>query len=170
MAKREKRPAKRTRSSETTAESAHADDTARRSWVVVLGSSAGGLAALQEFLGHLPNADACALIVAQHLAPGRESALVEILARATSIPVLEASDGTSLAPGAIYVVPPNAQATVRGGALRLGNTAQQPSRHSIDRLLTSVAQDAGEHAVAVILSGTGSDGSEGTEAVARWAA
>ena len=165
MAKREKRPAKRTRSSETTAESAHADDTARRSWVVVLGSSAGGLAALQEFLGHLPNADACALIVAQHLAPGRESALVEILARATSIPVLEASDGTSLAPGAIYVVPPNAQATVRGGALRLGNTAQQPSRHSIDRLLTSVAQDAGEHAVAVILSGTGSDGSEGTEAV-----
>lgn len=169
MAKRETRPTKRSSSPEAPAERAPLDDAPEaplhRGWIVVLGSSAGGLAALQEFLGHLPTAEGCALIVAQHLDPERASALVEILARATTIPVLEASDGVPLASGAIYVVPPNVQATVRGGVLRLGSTAQQPSRHSIDRLLTSVAQDAGEHAVAVILSGTGSDGSEGTEAV-----
>ena len=142
-----------------------ASDPGHGGWVVVAGSSAGGLAALQEFLGQLPTPSRLAVIVAQHLDPERESALVEILARATSIPVVEASDGMPLAPGTIYVVPPSVQATVRDGALRLDRPDQSPARHSIDRLLSSIARDAGERAVAVILSGTGADGSEGTIAI-----
>ena len=134
-------------------------------WVVVVGSSAGGLAALQEFVGRLPVGNGLAVIVAQHLHPAHPSLLVEILARATPIQVVEGSDGLALAPGRIYVVPPNAHATVARGVLRLEQADLNPTRRSIDRLLFALAQDAGERAAAVILSGSGADGSEGIAAV-----
>jgi two-component system CheB/CheR fusion protein len=137
----------------------------RNTWVVGVGASAGGLAALQEFLGHLPTDNALAVIVAQHLDPQRESALVEILARATSLRVTQASDGMALAPGTVSVVPRNVQGALRDGLLRLDESEPGSGRRSIDHLLSSLASDAGEHAVAVILSGTGSDGSEGLIAV-----
>jgi len=138
---------------------------ARGTWVVGVGASAGGLAALQEFLGHLPADNALAVIVVQHLDPQRESALVEILARATSLPVKEVVDGAPAVPGTIHVVPRNVQASLRDGRLRLDQSEPGSARHSIDHLLSSIARDAGERAVAVILSGTGADGREGLVAV-----
>ena len=137
----------------------------RAVWVVAIGSSAGGLAALQEFVGHLPADNNLAVIVAQHLHPEHPSLLVEILTRATPIQVIEGSDGMALAPGRIYVVPPNAQATIVQGVLRLEAADRNPTRRSIDRLFFALSRDAGERAAAVILSGSGADGSEGVTAV-----
>jgi two-component system CheB/CheR fusion protein len=134
--------------------------------VVAIGASAGGLKALQDLLGQLrPGADV-AFVVAQHLAPDHSSQLVPLLSRVTHLQVLPASDGQRLEAGDILVVPPNVDATIESGCLKLAPPAPRfgPSP-SIDLLFDSLAADCGERAVAVVLSGTGSDGACGLRAV-----
>jgi two-component system CheB/CheR fusion protein len=134
--------------------------------VVAIGASAGGLKALQELLSLLKPGEDVAVVVAQHLAPDHASQLVPLLSRATHLKVEQASDGHPLAPGTVVVVPPNCDATIEAGHLKLATPAPRfgPSP-SIDLLFESVASDCGERAVAVVLSGTGSDGACGLRAV-----
>jgi two-component system CheB/CheR fusion protein len=133
--------------------------------VVGVGASAGGLEALQEFLGSL-TPDGSTIIVAQHLAPDHPSLIVELLSRATSFAVEEAVDGSRLRTGVVVVVPPNHDVTVVGDRLCLVEAAERvgPSP-SIDLLFESLAESWGPRAVAVVLSGTGSDGAHGLRAV-----
>lgn len=134
--------------------------------VVGVGASAGGLEALRSFVGSLPKNARMACIIAQHLSPQHDSLLTELLARETELPVEEVRDNVTIAPNRIYVTPQNANIEYIAGRLELsppsGGAHPKPS---VDVLLTSIAEHASDRAVAVILSGTGSDGALGVRAV-----
>jgi len=134
--------------------------------VVAIGASAGGLKALQELLGQVKPPMEGAFVVAQHLAPDHASQIVPLLTRATQLPVESAFDGQALESGRIVVVPPNCDATIEAGRIKLTPPAPRfgPSP-SIDLLFESLASDCAERGVAIILSGTGSDGACGMRAV-----
>jgi two-component system CheB/CheR fusion protein len=134
-------------------------------WVVGIGASAGGVEALRELVPHLPQAGA-AFVVAQHMSPVHPSLLMQVLARETSLDVVEVVDGQQLRAGALHVVPPNRDVTVSGENLLIRQATPRISpQPSIDALLTSLASSWGSKAVAVVLSGTGTDGALGVAAV-----
>ena len=136
---------------------------------VGIGASAGGLEALQGLFAAIPPDSGNAFVVITHLAPGRDSALTEILSRATPLPVSEASDGAAVRPDHVYVMPPGALMTIRDGSLRVRRgDAKLLVRHPIDAFLGSLAEHSGEHAVGIILSGSGTDGTLGVKAIKEW--
>jgi two-component system CheB/CheR fusion protein len=128
--------------------------------VVGIGASAGGLEALEALIGRLAP-DGTAFVVLQHLAPGRVSALAEILGRRTSMQMVIIEDGQELAPSTIFIAPPAVEVSLQGGVLRLTKQAEGGLRHSIDGLLRSLAAERGPEAIGVILSGAGNDGTLG---------
>ena len=134
---------------------------------MAVGASAGGLEALQEFLGAIEAPVHAAIVIAQHLAPDHRSLIVELLSRATLLSVVEAEDGAQLVTGTVFVAPPNRDVTIAGDRLRvIGNRARiSPRAPDIDLLFESLAEGASAGAVAVVLSGTGSDGARGLRAV-----
>jgi two-component system CheB/CheR fusion protein len=130
--------------------------------VIGIGASAGGLEALERLFESTPTETGLAFVVVQHLSPDFKSLTDDILARRTRLPIRVVEDGMPVRANAIYLIPPRKDMIVRGGRLLLtdkdpGQTVTLP----IDHFLRSLAQEAGERAVAVILSGTGSDGSRG---------
>jgi len=128
--------------------------------VVVIGASAGGLEATSRLFDVLPPASGMSFIVVHHLDPNHESLLSELLAAHTSMSVVEASDGCSLMPDHVYVIPPGHYLSVRGGALWLSlPTAQTKTRLPLDHLLASMAVACGSQTICVVLSGMGGDGS-----------
>jgi chemotaxis methyl-accepting protein methylase/signal transduction histidine kinase/chemotaxis response regulator CheB len=134
--------------------------------VAGIGASAGGLEVLQLLLADLPAGAGLAIVFVSHLDPKHHSMLAEILAQTTPMPVSEASDGVTVEANHVYVMPSNADLTIAQGALRLAPRAPSPAPHMpIDRFLRSLADQCGSAAIGVILSGTGSDGSAGIEAV-----
>jgi two-component system CheB/CheR fusion protein len=134
--------------------------------VVGIGASAGGLEVFKRLLGDLPDDTGFAIVFIQHLDPNHESMLAEILARATTMPVGEAVDGVSVEANHVYVIPENSDLTITAGALKLTARTQKPGTHMpIDRFLRSLAEQRGSRAIGVILSGSGSDGAVGLEAI-----
>ncbi len=136
--------------------------------VVGIGASAGGVEVAESLFAQMPSDTGMSFVLCQHLAPQRPSLLAELLARQSQMPVREAQDGMRLEPNEIYVVKPGTHLTVREGVLRaaaLSGTDGPPSL--IDVFFRSLAEDLGERAVAVILSGAGSDGAAGVLAVKR---
>ena len=134
--------------------------------VVGIGASAGGLDVFKRLLGDLPGDTGFAIVFIQHLDPNHQSMLAEILSRATSMPVSEAADGVPLEANHVYVIPQNVELTLLGGALKLAPRTQTPGTHlPIDRFLRSLADQRGSRAIGVILSGAGSDGAAGVEAI-----
>jgi chemotaxis methyl-accepting protein methylase/signal transduction histidine kinase/chemotaxis response regulator CheB len=134
--------------------------------VAGIGASAGGLEVFKLLLADLPADTGLALVFIQHLDPQRHSILAEILGRATAMPVSEAADGMPVEANHVYVMPADADPIMAHGALRLAPRAQTPGPHMpIDRFLRSLADECGSGAIGVILSGTGSDGAAGIEAV-----
>jgi len=134
--------------------------------IVGIGASAGGLEALSELLGALPARTGAAFIVVQHLEPAHESLLTEILGRKTALPVVEARDGTTIEVDHVYVIQPNTTLTVANGQLHLAPRQETRGVHKpVDALFRSLAEDRGESAVAVVLSGADSDGALGTQAI-----
>ena len=134
--------------------------------IVGVGASAGGLEALEQFLGHAPAASGLAYVVVQHLDPTHKAMLTELLQRVTPMPVREAAAAMQVAPDAVYVIPPNTELTVVGGVLNLALPSQRRGmRLPIDVLLASLARDQGERAIGVVLSGMGSDGTLGLQAI-----
>lgn len=135
--------------------------------VVAIGSSAGGLGALTILLGDLPTTFAAAIVIVQHLDPRHRSLFPKILGRATKIAVREACAGDPLTPGVVAIAAPNRHLVI-GKDARLGFSDAEPVHHlrpSVDILFESVALHLGAAAVAVVLSGTGSDGSRGVRAI-----
>ena len=130
--------------------------------VVGIGASAGGLEALKVLLGQLKLQGLMTYVVAQHLAPDHPSLIVELLQRVTRLQVVTAVDGDLLRPGVVAVAPSNRDVAVRGDRLVVSDPPPRfgPSP-SIDRLFESIAREWRQQGVAVVLSGTGSDGARG---------
>src|SRR5271156_1533775 len=134
--------------------------------IVGIGASAGGLEAFSELLRHLPEKTGMAFVLVQHLDPKHESGLREILARTTKIPVTEVVQGVVVQPDHAYVIPANTNLTLKEGTLQLGSRVLTRGQHMpIDNFFRSLAENAGQQAIGVILSGTASDGTEGSRAI-----
>ena len=140
--------------------------TPQRFPIVGMGASAGGLEAFEQFFHHvLPNSG-MAFVLVSHLDPSHESILTEILQRSTPMPVVEVHDQMQVEANHVYVIPPNRDMAIFHGVLQL-SVPEQPrgQRMPIDAFLRSLAEDQGEQAVGIILSGTGTDGTLGLRAI-----
>jgi two-component system CheB/CheR fusion protein len=134
--------------------------------VVGVGASAGGLEAFTQLLKALPRDPGMAFVLVSHLDPTHKSAMTELLARTTSMPVFQVHDGMRLEPNHVFVIPPNRDMTVSDGALRLATRETTRGLHMpIDTFLRSLATDLRSNAIGVILSGTASDGTLGVSAI-----
>lgn len=134
--------------------------------VVGIGASAGGLEAFTELLNYLPTDTGMAFVMIQHMPPEPESALSLILSRETQMPVHEVLDGMAVAPNQVYVIPPNVSMTIDRGVLKLKPRPRNNALFmSIDTFLLSLAEERGNKAIGVILSGADSDGAKGLEAI-----
>ncbi|HEY2969178.1 MAG TPA: chemotaxis protein CheB [Casimicrobiaceae bacterium] len=132
--------------------------------VVGIGASAGGLEAASQLLAHLPDDTGMAFVFIQHLDPKHESNLERILAKATPIPVQEATHGLAVQPNHVYLIPRNTTMTIAGGLLQLKPRGEGRGPHlPVDAFFKSLAADRQTAAIGVILSGTGSDGTLGVE-------
>ena len=131
-------------------------------FVVGIGASAGGLEALEAFFDAMPSSTDLAFVVIQHLSPDFKSLMSELLARHTEMSIHRAEDDLPLQPNAIYLIPPRKEMIISGGRLLLTDSDPEKSLSlPIDVFFRALAQDFGRRAVAVVLSGTGSDGSRG---------
>ncbi|MDR3635124.1 MAG: PAS domain S-box protein [Isosphaeraceae bacterium] len=134
--------------------------------VAGLVASAGGLDAFKKFFAAMPTDSGIAFVLIPHLGPQHESLMVELLGRQTSMPVVEAAEAMAVEANRVYIIPPNKNMTISGGALRLsGPVARGGWQTSIDLFLRSLADDQMEKAICIVLSGTGSHGALGLEAV-----
>src|SRR6266513_2745858 len=134
--------------------------------IVGVGASAGGLEAFTQLLKALGPGTGMAYVLVQHLDPSHESALTELLAKATEMPVRQVTDATPVEPNHVYVIPPNVDMIISQGILRLTARTETGGYHMpIDRFLRSLAEDQGSNAIGVILSGTASDGTLGLAAI-----
>jgi two-component system CheB/CheR fusion protein len=134
--------------------------------VVGVGASAGGLEACRQFLTALPPAPGMAFILVLHLDPTHDSMMPELLSAATAMPAVQAEEGMMVEADHLYIIPPGAYLSFAQGRL---NLTPPPARHGarmpFDFLLHSLAAAAGGHAACVILSGGGSDGALGAQAI-----
>jgi len=136
--------------------------------VVGIGASAGGLAALEQFLAHVPESSGLAYIVVQHLDPTHPALLSELLQRVTSMRVFEAKQSMPLQPDMVYVIPPNSELTVDRDMLQVSLPSQpRGMRLPVDALFCSLARTQAALAIGVVLSGMGADGTLGLQAIKR---
>jgi chemotaxis methyl-accepting protein methylase/PAS domain-containing protein len=134
--------------------------------IVGIGASAGGLDALEHFLGHVPEASGMAFVIVQHLDPTHKGMMCELLQRATGMKLMQVKDRTRVRPDRVYVIPPNKDMSILHGVLHLLTpAAPRGLRLPIDFFLCSLAQDQQERSIGVILSGMGSDGTLGLRAI-----
>ncbi|HZG01707.1 MAG TPA: chemotaxis protein CheB, partial [Chitinophagales bacterium] len=139
-----------------------------KEYIVGIGASAGGLEAIHEFFDNMPPDTNMAFVIVQHLSPDYKSLLAELVAKHTDMTVHEAEDGMALQRNSVYVIPTKKIMTVRGGRLRLHDKIKSPAPNTaIDTFFESLAKDKKSCSVGVILSGTGTDGSRGIEAIKR---
>ena len=124
-----------------------------------IGASAGGLEALQKLLTNLPQDTNVAIVIIQHLAPNQASMLPEILSRSTKIPVNKVENGMHVYPTNVYVIPSGSTMTIENGVLMLHSKATYSK--PIDEFFNSLAKDQKTQAIGIVLSGTGTDGTEG---------
>lgn len=130
--------------------------------IVGIGASAGGLEAIEQFLVNIPPDSGMAFVVIQHLDPTQKGMLPELLQRSSAMKVVQVKDRMVVKKNCIYVIPPNASMSILKGVLHLFKPAETRGlRLPIDFFLKSLAADQYEHSIGVILSGMGSDGSEG---------
>jgi len=135
-------------------------------YIVGIGTSAGGLEALQEFFDNCPSDTGMAFVIVQHLSPTYKSLMPELLARNTSMKISEAEEGIVVEPNHIYLIPSKKNLTIENGKLQLTKRPLSSQMNfSIDIFLYSLALDQKEKSIAVILSGTGSDGTRGGKAI-----
>jgi len=131
-------------------------------YIIGIGTSAGGLETLRRFFNNIPVGFGHSFVIIQHLSPDYKSLMSELLAQNTSMPIHEAQDGMQVNRSNVYLIPPKKNLTIKDGILKLGD---KPSRNQlnlpIDIFFKSLALDKKDNAFGIILSGTGSDGSQG---------
>ncbi|MBM4258269.1 MAG: hypothetical protein FJ147_20535 [Deltaproteobacteria bacterium] len=137
-----------------------------QSYIVGIGASAGGLEALEQFFSTMSPNSGLTFVIVQHLSPDFKSLMAEILARRTRIPITRAEHGMALHPNHIYLNTPRTNLIVSGRKFVLHEQEARTTLHlPIDMLFQSIAQDVGDHAIGIVLSGTGSDGARGVRAI-----
>ena len=134
--------------------------------IVGVGASAGGLDAISRLLRGIPAATGMAFVIVQHLDPTHKSALSEILARSTAMPVIEADDNRAIEIDHVYVIPPGKNMVIGDKRLQLSPRTETRGQHRpIDMFLRSLAEHQGHRSVGVVLSGSSSDGTLGLEEI-----
>ena len=129
--------------------------------MVAVGASAGGLEALQDLFRHVNADSGLSFVVVQHLPSDFKSMMAELLARQTQLRAVEIEDGTSPLPNCIHVIPPHRLVTLEGAYFRCAERDSARALMPFNAFLTSLAESQGDQSIAVILSGTGSDGTHG---------
>ncbi len=135
-------------------------------YIVAIGASAGGLEAIHEFFDNMPANASFSFIVIQHLSSDYKSLLVELVAKHTHMKVFEAAHNMAIQQDCVYIIPNNKLMTVNNGRLKLADKSLVKAPNTaIDHFLYTLAEDKKEKAIAVILSGTGTDGTKGIQAI-----
>ena len=142
-----------------------ANETIGSPFIVGIGASAGGLEALQEFFRSMPPNSGLAFVVIQHLSPDYKSLMADILGKHTDMQVLQVDGEMTVEPNTVYLIPPKKNMTIGGGKLHLADYDHGALNHPIDIFFSSLADECKERAIAVVLSGTGSDGTAGVRAI-----
>ena len=145
----------------------HKGSKKRMSFTIVgIGASAGGLESFSELIARIPAGTGMAYVFVQHLNPRHGSLLVEILSKRAGFSVEEAREGVKILSDRLYVIAPNTTLTIGGDVLHLRSRdpAERPHR-PVDVLFHSLAQQRGSNAIGIILSGSGSDGAKGIQAI-----
>ncbi|MEL7098000.1 MAG: chemotaxis protein CheB [Pseudomonadota bacterium] len=144
-------------------------DTEDTTVYVGIAASAGGLEAASILVRNLPRDAHAVYVLAQHMSPTHKSLLSALISRETNLPVQELKQGADITPeiDTIYVTPPNSDVAFRDGKLGLRDPSGLPAtpKPSADRLFKSLAREFGDRSVGIVLSGTGSDGSYGVQAI-----
>lgn len=135
--------------------------------IVGIGASAGGLGAFEDFFSGMPKKDTgLAFVLVQHLSPNHPSILAEIIRRYTNMNVFEVEDGIEVKPNGVYIIPSGHDMALIHGKLQLFEPSNAHQPHlSIDFFFHSLAQDLHERSIGIILSGTGSDGTQGIKKI-----
>jgi two-component system, chemotaxis family, CheB/CheR fusion protein len=134
--------------------------------IVGIGASAGGLEALRGLFTAMPGNTGAGFVLVQHLDPTHDSLMAELLTKYAQIPVIQVVDGMHVEPNRLHVIPPNAEMTIAGGVLHLTEPKERRGmRMPIDRFFSSLAEDQEERAIAIVLSGTGTDGTYGVRLI-----
>ncbi len=137
-------------------------------YIVAIGASAGGLEAIHEFFDNMPSGGSLSFIIIQHLSPDYKSLLVKLISLHTPMQVVEADNNMEVEAGCIYVIPNNKMLTIREGKLELQDKKfEKAPNTAVDIFLNSLAADRGHNAIAIILSGTGTDGSKGIQEIKK---
>lgn len=131
-------------------------------YVVGVGASAGGLEALQDYFKNIPDDTGAAYVVIQHLSPDYKSLMDELLSRCTGMPVKVVQDGMDVRKNHVYLIPPKKELKISNRRLHLSDQPHETRINlAIDTFFKSLAEDCGKYAIAVVLSGAGSDGTLG---------
>ncbi|MFN6539721.1 MAG: chemotaxis protein CheB [Nostoc sp. EkiNYC01] len=165
-----RRSSKKSQSNSTTGQAADSEQEPENQKelfpIVAMGASAGGLEAFTQLLSHLPIDTGMAFVLIQHLSPNQKSLLSEILSRTTQMPVCEVQDGMVVEPNHVYVIPPNARMTISNGVLKLSPREKTRGHFmTVDAFFSSLAEERGSKAIAVVLSGGDADGARGLELI-----
>ena len=153
-------------SAPATINASEAQSMNRGLYIVGIGASAGGLEAFQEFFTHMPSDSGMAFVLVPHLDPTHKSIIGDILKKYTDMNIFQAEDGMKVLPNSVYLIQPDKNIAILHGKLQLIEPAERRGlRHPIDFFFRTLAEDQGEKAVALILSGTGTEGTLGLKAV-----
>ena len=130
--------------------------------IAAVGASAGGIEAFTELVSNLPTDTGMAFVLVQHLDPEHHSMLTELLSKKTAMRVEEVTNGMTVEPNHVYVIPPNATMSISNHTLQLAPRGDSRALHmSIDHFMRALAEEQGNRAIGVILSGSGTDGTAG---------
>jgi two-component system CheB/CheR fusion protein len=139
--------------------------------IVGIGSSAGGLEALEKLFDAMPSDPGAAFVVVAHLDPTRESHLTELLDRRTEMPVVEVQGEIAVEPNHVYVIAPDQSLELNGDVLHPSKPSEpRAQRRPVDVFFRSLAENQRERAIGIILSGTGTNGSAGLRFISPRAA
>lgn len=134
--------------------------------IVGLGGSAGGIESLKQFFSLMPSKSGMSFVIIQHLPPDTESYMPEIIQHVTQMGVAQAHDGVFVRKNTIYIIPPGTYMSIHNNCLKLSDLPHERGyRHPIDFFFKSLAHECRERAVGIILSGTGTDGTEGLQEI-----
>ena len=133
--------------------------------IIGIGASAGGLEALQQFFSCMPPNSGLSFVVVQHLSPDYKSLMADILSKHTEMPVYQAENGMAVEGDTVYLIPPKKFMTIKDGKLILTDYTAVTLNHPIDIFFSSLAEEKKEHSIVMVLSGTGTDGTNGVKFV-----
>ncbi|TDO22435.1 chemotaxis protein CheB [Pedobacter duraquae] len=141
----------------------------KMNYIVAIGASAGGLEAIHDFFDHMPESSNFSFVVIQHLSSDYKSLLVELVAKHTHMKVFEAANDMTIQQDCVYIIPNNKIMTVKNGRLKLADKSLVKAPNTaIDTFLHTLAKDKKDKAIAIILSGTGTDGTKGIQSVKEY--